>query len=106
MGIEAFGISMRFSESGACERLKEHLSDYPQISLGAMESVSGYDTIIGEFADGVHSIDLQLSREIATEQTTLALRFSLCSYDTIDAIFINLVSGIMRILECEVWLMT
>jgi hypothetical protein len=59
----------------------------------------------GTFNDESHIIDLQLRRAIAEDKTTLSIRFSLCSYNTIDVIFIDIVRKVLSGFDAEVSLM-
>jgi hypothetical protein len=106
MGVEAFGVSMRLVETGVSHRLKEVLTSHDHVRMYCGETVSGFETITGEYDDGTHFIDLQIRGVIASSECSLAIRFSLCSYDSIDAIFIALVRDILSSWEAEVWLMT
>src|SRR5437867_3279816 len=105
MGIEAFGVSMRFVQPGVYPRVRQLVSDLPEIRTDKEQTSSAYETITAEFHDGKHTIDLQISVEIPQDFCELAVRFSLCSYDTIDAVFIGLVRRILSLFESEVWLM-
>ncbi|SRR6266446_3376819 len=104
MGIEAFGVSMRFIQADAGPQLRRILADYSHIRIGDKETAAGYG-VTGEYDDGAHFIDLQLS-ETEGGNRTLAVRFSLCSYESIDQIFIDLISNILSSLDADVWLMT
>jgi hypothetical protein len=106
MGIEAFGVSMRFTELGVYVRLRELLENHPRINIGNDASASGCVTAVGEYEDDKHVIDLQISREVASDRCTMAIRFSLCSYESIDAIFIDIVDDVLVSFEADVWLMT
>lgn len=106
MGIEAFGVSIKFVKSGVYRQVTNILQDYPDVHLGNNISDSGYTTVTGEYADGLHFIDLQLSQANTDNKCTLAVRFSLCSYESIDRIFTEIVSNALSSLEAEVWLMT
>jgi len=106
MGIEAFGVSMQIVELGVFQEIKSILTGYPYIRMGSVEITPDYETILGEYSDSTHFIDLQLSREITSDICTVAVRFSLCSYESIDSIFIDLVNNILSSFEADVWLMT
>ena len=106
MGIEAFGVTMRFTELGVSMRLRELLANNPRIHLGGEDSALGHMTSAGEYTDDRHFIDLQISREVASDRCTMAIRFSLCSYESIDAIFIDVVDNVLESFEADVWLMT
>jgi hypothetical protein len=106
MGIEAFGVSIQIVEPKAWEKLKDILDRYPNICMGNTEASDAFETVTGEYNDEPHFIEMQLSREVASDKCQLAVRFSLCSYGTIDNVFIELVSEILSSFEAEVWLMT
>jgi hypothetical protein len=106
MGIEAFGISMRLIEPGIFDRVAEKLASFDYVRMNKAETAVGFQTTIGEYNDGTHLIELQILREISTDKSTLAVRFSLCSYETIDSIFIMFANNILSLFEAEVWLMT
>jgi hypothetical protein len=106
MGVEAFGVSLNFVQSGVYEQVYSFLQNRPQIHLRDEEKNSSQSGRTGEYRDDSHFIDLQLSRIPTTNKCTLAIRFSLCSYETIDPIFITLVSDIISSYEAETWLMT
>jgi hypothetical protein len=101
MGVEAFGVSMRFMQADARGGIKKLLASYPQINIAE----TGADSTRGEYNDGAHVIEVQ-SRETEQRDFTLAIRFSLCSYDSIDSVFIDLIKNILSSFEAEVWLMT
>ncbi len=104
MGIEAFGVSMRFVQRGICRQLKHILATYPHAHIAEMETTPGYG-ILGEYDDGANFIDIQI-REDASGDCALAIRFSLCSYDSIDPIFIDIIEKVLGSFEADVWLMT
>jgi hypothetical protein len=106
MGIEAFGVSMRFVEPVNGERMMQALARCEYIRLCRQETVLGFEITIGEYSDGDHYIDLQILHETTSNECTLAVRFSLCSYESIDTIFIDLVESILSDFEADVWLMT
>ncbi len=106
MGIEAFGVSMNFVHPKVYENVKLFLRDYPQVHLEDEKGDGAYHTVTGEYSDGLHFIGLQLSRANVDDKCILAARFSLCSYGSVDAIFINFVSSVLSSFEAEVWLMT
>jgi len=106
MGMEAFGVSMQIVQPIAWQKLRGILARYPNTCLEDPEISSAFETVVGEYDDGRHIIDIQLSREITSDKCTLAMRFSLCSYETIDNIFVELVNSVLFSFEAEVWLMT
>jgi hypothetical protein len=103
MGIEAFGVSLRFAKLAVCDQIKNILASYPQIRFAENKRIP-VDEIVGEYDDGTHFIDFQI-REVADNDCTLAIRFSLCSYDSIDSIFIDIMNNILSSFEADVWLM-
>ena len=105
MGVEVFGVSLRFSEPGGCARLRRILAHYPQITRADKGSVPGDAVTTWEYDDGAHFIDLQM-REIASDEFSLAARYSLCSDSSIDAIFIGFLGNILSSFEADVWLMS
>jgi hypothetical protein len=106
MGIEAFGVSMQFNAAGIHQQVKQFLEDYQGVRLFDVQTSSSEEIITGEYSDGSHFIDLQLSHDDAGKRCTLAARFSLCSYNGIDAVFIDLIAHILSFFDAEVWLMT
>jgi hypothetical protein len=104
MGVETFGISMRFCEREAFDRLWRFLTTTPHIKLSKVDD-EGQKSAVGEYSDGRHFIDIQL-RAINPTECRLAIRFSLCSYCTIDSLFISLAKDLLSLSEAEVWLMT
>lgn len=106
MGVDIFGISMRFVESGVQAQVREILQGYAQIQLRGEGEAAGFECMTAEYNDGSHFIEFQLSREIANDECTLAIRFSLCSYPSIDAIFVEIVKHVLSAHEATVWLMT
>jgi hypothetical protein len=106
MGIEAFGVSIDFVESGIYEQVLTVLSAYRHVQMHREEHTTPFVTIPGEYNDESHIIELQLRRDTSQSTCTLAVRFSLCSYDTIDRIFIELVSKVLSSWDANVWLMT
>src|SRR5438552_2584326 len=106
MGIETFGISIRFIEPGISPELIKVLSDFPEVHCDKWQTVGAYDVLIGEYNDGCHCVDFQLSVERRDEACILALRFSLCSYNGIDAVFLDLTRCFLTSFDAEVWLMT
>ncbi len=106
MGIDLFGVTMHFVETGVYEPVKEILKGYSEIQLRDEETTVSYKSITGQYSDGNHFIDFQLANQIARNECTLAIRFSLCSYPSIDDVFIQIVGHILTSFEAEVWLMT
>src|SRR5437660_2124926 len=106
MGVEAFGLSIRFVEPCIGSRLMSQLSAFPAIRMLEKGTIFGYETTTGEYNDALHFIDIQISHELLSQESCASVRFSLCSYDTIDPIFLELVGQILVPLEAEVWLMT
>jgi hypothetical protein len=106
MGVEAFGVSMRLIKPGVFDHVIETLTSYDNVRMDRANTVAGFETATGEYNDGTHLIDLQILRDLAENKCTLAVRFSLCSYETIDHIFVNLVGKILSLFEGDVWLMT
>jgi hypothetical protein len=106
MGIEAFGVSMHFVKPGVDELVREFLKSVPQIHMQNEERAASYGTTIGEYRDDLHIIEFQLLRDLASGACKLAARFSLCSYGTIDPIFVELVGKVLSRFPAEVWLMT
>ena len=106
MGAEAFGISMQFVELDVWACVTDILATYRQIRMGDRSVSGGYATVLGEYIDDAHIIELQLSHHIPSDKCTLAVRFSLCSFDSIDTIFIALISNILSSLDADVWLMS
>ncbi len=105
MGIEAFGVSMHIVELKAWQKLNDLLAEYPSMRIKSTEAVGAFETVFGEYGDGAHFMDVQISREIAKDKCVLAIRFSLCSYESIDQIFIDLVKHVLASFEAQVWLM-
>lgn len=97
---------MRFTSPGVCGQVHNLLVGHPNFRWEQQRVEGGYTTILGEYGDGLHFIELQLTRETATDRCSLAARFSLCSYNSIDSIFIELVSSVLASFEADVWLMT
>jgi hypothetical protein len=106
MGIEAFGVSIKFTEPGIHSRIEEALASRPQFRVLTRKSSTDYRIVEGEYADGMHYIDFQLYSEVASKQCTLAVRFSPCSYDGIGPIFIEIVKDMLVSFEGGAWLMT
>jgi hypothetical protein len=106
MGVEAFGISMQLVNRGEFRGILGFLSQYGNIRFQRTEADSYFETVVGEYSDGIHFIDLQIRHAVTSDQCDLAVRFSLCSYDTIDAIFIKLIGDVLAAWEAEAWLMT
>jgi hypothetical protein len=106
MGVEVFGVSMRLIKPDVFDRVNVTLATFENVHMTQPETVAGFETIKGEYNDGVHLISLQLFREVYDAKCTLAARFSLCSYKTIDPIFVNLVNQMLSSFDAEVWLMT
>ena len=106
MGVEAFGVSMRLVKSGVFDKLSESLASLDNVHLNQKAAVAGFETVKGEFNDGTHVIDLQILRNLNDDICTLTARFSLCSYETIDCMFIELVSNMLSLFEADVSLMT
>lgn len=106
MGVEAFGLSMRLIIPGDFDQVVEALASYDNIRMNQSKTVAGFETVTGEYDDGSHLIDLQILRNVADNICILSVRFSLCSYETIDPVFVNLVGNILSLFECDVWLMT
>lgn len=95
---------MHFVQVGACNRIKKILASRPHVKFACNHSGSS-SAMTGDYADEFHIIEFQL-REIKPTSCTLSIRFSLCSYGTIDSIFISIVADILSELEADVWLMT
>lgn len=106
MGVEAFGVSINFIQPGVYGQIYSFFQNRSKIHLRDEEKDSSHSSQTGEYKDDSHFIDLQLSRILTNKKCTLAIRFSLCSYDTIDPIFITLASDIISSFEAETWLMT
>src|SRR6266498_5679193 len=106
MGVDIFGISMRFVESGVQAQVREILRDFRHIQLRDEVEAAGFECMAADYNDASHFIELRLSREVANDECTLAVRFSLCSYPSIDPIFVEIVRHILSIHEADVWLMT
>lgn len=106
MGVEAFGISLKFVETGIYECVKRTLEDYPGMSLQTGEMTPDYKSITGEYGDGSHFIESQLTNQNRRNECTLAVRFSLCSYQSIDEIFIQIIKDFLSSNDAEAWLMT
>lgn len=105
MGIEAFGISMHFAEPGDWRKLMEILARNPTVRMATTGALDAFE-ILGEYDDGTHFIDFQMVLENPGDTCVLAARFSLCSHESIDQIFIALIRDILSRFEAEVWLMT
>jgi hypothetical protein len=101
MGIEAFGLTMRFVERDACIHIREALSESSKIRFVGTDLDK--TTELAEYTDGNHIIEFQISSGV---ECVLAIRFSLCSFPTIDAVFLQLVQKLLSIADAEVWLMT
>ncbi|HTI70832.1 MAG TPA: hypothetical protein VMF06_12760 [Candidatus Limnocylindria bacterium] len=97
---------MRIIEPGISRQLLILLRGPEHIRMDCVETSTGYESITGEYNDGKHLIDIQVLQSISNQYSTLAIRFSLCSYDSIDDIFIELVRDILSRWDAECWLMT
>ena len=97
---------MNFVDVGVYERVRRTLVAYPDVHMKDAERISEHFTVTGEYTDGSHIIELQLSRDSANDKCTLAARFSLCSFDSIDPIFVDLVCNVLSSFDADVWLMT
>jgi hypothetical protein len=106
MGIEAFGVSMRLVGPPTHRLVRNYLETDPQIHFDQEDRTASYGAMVGKFFDGHHIIELQILREIATGNCTLSARFSLCSYDSIDPVFVGLVGRVLSEFPAEVSLMT
>jgi hypothetical protein len=106
MGVEAFGISIKFLECRIYTQLQQALKIYPQVHCLHNETTAAYNIFTAEYEDGKHFIDFQILHEIATHKCSLTMRFSLCSHDSIDSIFIEITNEILSLFEGHVSLMT
>ncbi len=106
MGVEAFGLSMHFCEFGGAEHIRALLEEHPEVLFSKEQKHSQFAIATGEYNDLVHIIEFQLLREIIMARCTLATRFSLCNYGTIDALFVKIVTEILSSFDADVWLMT
>jgi hypothetical protein len=106
MGVEAFGVSLHFVKPGVEELILNCLKTIPQLAMQDEQRTASYGTTTGEYCDGSHIIEVQLFRDLGAGDCKLAARFSLCSYETIDRIFVGLVQRVLSLFPAEVWLMT
>ena len=104
MGVEAFGLTLQLIAPEPCGELKTLLEQYPHFCRWTEETTAHGSIAAGEYNDGSHIIECQLIQEPAT--CSLAIRFSLCSFDSIDQAFIDLVKHVLSYYDAEVWLMT
>lgn len=103
MGLEVFGLTMHFVGTQSFDEMQMYLEKWLRIQLQSPKNISGR-TGTGDYDDGKHVIEFQLSQN--EDHCTLAVRFSLCSYDSIDEPFVEVVKHILTDHEAEVWLMT
>jgi hypothetical protein len=106
MGVEAFGVSIEFTERRIIDQVLETLIASPEIRVIDQNSIAGFNTVTAEFHDGIHFIEFQVSEEIETSKCTAAIRFALCSFPSVDAIFLNIVKNLLQSFKGDVWLMT
>ena len=106
MGVEAFGVSMHFVKPRVQGSIRELLESCAKIRMRDEERSADCAVAVGEYFDDLHLIEFQLLCDLATGTCKLSARISLCSYGTIDSIFVGLVSKILLASPAEVWLMT
>lgn len=95
---------MQFAQVGVFPRLLEFLENEWNLQFHADDLGGG--ALVAEYNDNSHVIEFQLSRYIEDNGCTLAVRFSLCSFATIDSLFIDFVQSVLSRFDAEVWLMT
>jgi hypothetical protein len=105
MGIEAFGVSMHFVEPGVYGHVRKTLESDKNVHLSKEQKLGEFYVGTGEYFDESHVIEFQLSQEAGSDKCSLALRFSLCSYNSIDTIFTKIVEDVLSSAEADVWLM-
>ena len=106
MGIEVFGVSLEILEPGVYPKLRMLLSDYSHTRIGDEELAANYAVTYGEYKDKRHFIDIYISRDLANNRCKMAIRFSLCSFESIDNILLDIVKLVLSSFDAEVWLMT
>ena len=102
MGVETFGVSLKF-ESEKFGDIHDCLISHSGLSKIKSDTSSpdGWQYI---YEDSKHIVECQLTRDGGV--CDCSIRFSLCSFESIDEVFIEVVTSVVELHPSVIWLMS